>query len=155
MATTVTQEAGMATPDGESPHRIVVGIDGSECSVAALQWATQQAMLTKSTLEVVMAWEWPPSFGYGYMLPDNFDPASDAHKMLDDAVEKIRGSAAGVTIKPVVVEGHPSLALERASRGADLLVIGSRGHGAFAGMLLGSVGEYCIHHVTCPMTIVR
>ncbi len=144
----------MTTP-AESQHRIVVGIDGSECSVAALQWATHQAVLTGSTLEVVLAWEWPTSFGYGYMLPDDWDPASDAQKMLEDAIEKIRGAALGVTIKPVVVEGHPALALATASEGADLLVIGSRGHGAFAGMLLGSVGEYCTHHVTCPITIVR
>jgi nucleotide-binding universal stress UspA family protein len=139
----------------ESPHRIVVGIDGSECSVGALQWATRQAVLTESILEVVVAWEWPPSFGYGYMMPENYDPALDAHKMLEDAIEKIRGAALGVTIKPVVVEGHPAPALERASQGADLLVIGSHGHGAFAGMFLGSVGVYCTHHVSCPLTIVR
>ena len=69
----------MTKMDGQSHHRIVVGIDGSECSLTALQWAAQQAHLTGSSLEVVMSWEWP-QYGFGLMLPDNYDPASDAHR---------------------------------------------------------------------------
>jgi nucleotide-binding universal stress UspA family protein len=145
----------MTKIDGQLHHRIVVGIDGSECSVAALQWAAQQAHLTGSTLAVVMSWEWPNSYGYGYILPDNYNPESDAHKMLEDAIEKVRGAFDGVQFDPVVVEGHPAPALVEAARGADLLVVGSRGHGEFSGMLLGSVSEYCTHHVSCPITVVR
>jgi nucleotide-binding universal stress UspA family protein len=89
------------------------------------------------------------------MLPDDYDPALDAHKMLEDAIEKMRGAFPSVTIKPVVVEGHPAPALVKAARQADLLVVGSRGHGEFSGMLLGSVSEYCSHHTSCPITIVR
>jgi nucleotide-binding universal stress UspA family protein len=145
----------MTNINGKSQHRIVVGIDGSECSVAALQWAAQQAHLTGSTLVVVMSWEWPNSYGYGYILPDNYNPESDAHKMLDDAIQKVRGALDGVQFEPVVVEGHPAPALVEAALGADLLVVGSRGHGEFSGMLLGSVSEYCTHHVSCPITVVR
>jgi nucleotide-binding universal stress UspA family protein len=144
----------MKKMEGQSHHRIVVGLDGSEGSVAALQWAAQQAHLTGSSLEVVMSWEWP-QYGFGLMLPDNYDPASDARKMLEDAIQKVRGAFNGVKFNPVVVEGHPAPVLVEAARGADLLVVGSRGHGEFSGMLLGSVSQYCTHHVSCPITIVR
>jgi nucleotide-binding universal stress UspA family protein len=150
-----TRGEEMTKLECESHHRTVVGIDGSECSVAALRWAAQQAHLTGSSLEVVMSWEWPNSYGFGYVIPDNFDPESDAHKMLDDAVEKIRGAFPDVKVQPVVVEGHPALTLVEAAREADILVVGSRGHGEFSGMLLGSVSEYCSHHASCPVTIVR
>jgi len=75
--------------------------------------------------------------------------------MVGDAIEKVRVTHPDVTIRPVVVEGHPAPVLIEASRGADLLVVGSRGHGEFSGMLLGSVSDYCTHHVSCPITIVR
>jgi nucleotide-binding universal stress UspA family protein len=150
-----SQEATMSTNPEDSTHRIVVGIDGSESSVGALHWAAQQAGLSGSALAVVMTWEWPTSFGIGAYFPDDYDPASDAHKMLDDAIEKLRGAYPDVTIRPIIVEGHPAPALVEASQGADLLVVGSRGRGGFSGMLLGSVSEYCAHHVPCPITIVR
>jgi nucleotide-binding universal stress UspA family protein len=101
-----------------------------------------------------MSWEWP-QWDSGFILPDNYDPASDAHKMLEDAIQKVRGAFSEVKFTPVVVEGHPAPALVEAARGADLLVVGSRGHGEFSGMLLGSVSQYCAHHVSCPITIVR
>jgi nucleotide-binding universal stress UspA family protein len=144
----------MTTMEGQSHHRIVVGIDGSECSLTALHWAAQQAHLTGLSLDVVMSWEWP-QYGTGFILPDNYDPESDAHKMLEDAIQKVQGDFDGVQFHPVTVEGHPAPALVEAARGADLLVVGSRGHGEFSGMLLGSVSEYCAHHVSCPITIVR
>ena len=139
----------------DSSHRIVVGIDGSESSVAALAWAASQAELTGSSLDAVISWEWPNAYGNAYYLPDDYDPATDAHKVLDDAIEKVRGTYPDVTIRAVVVEGHPAPALVKASLGADLLVVGSRGRGEFSGMVLGSVSDYCTHHVSCPITIVR
>jgi nucleotide-binding universal stress UspA family protein len=102
-----------------------------------------------------MSWEWPNTYGAGYYLPDDYNPDLDAHKMLDDAIEKVRGTFPEVTIKAIVIEGHPAPTLADASLGADLLVVGSRGRGEFSGMLLGSVSEYCTHHVSCPITIVR
>ncbi len=144
----------MTKVEGQSHHRIVVGIDGSKCSLGALQWATQQAHLTGSSLEVVMSWEWP-QYGTAFMLPDNYDPASDAHKILEDAIHNVRGAFPGVKFNPVVVEGHPAPSLVESARGADLLVVGSRGRGEFSGMLLGSVSDYCAHHVSCPITIIH
>ena len=136
-------------------QRIVVGIDGSASSVAALAWAATQAELTGSLLDAVISWEWPNAYGNGSYLPDDYDPATDAQKVLDDAIEKVRGTHPDLTIRAVVVEGHPAPALIKASRGADLLVVGSRGRGEFSGMVLGSVSDYCTHHVSCPITIVR
>jgi len=144
----------MTKTEVQSPHRIVVGIDGSECSLAALQWAAQQAHFTGLPLDVVMSWE-RPEWGSGFLLPDDYDPASDANKLLEDAISKIRGAFDGVMFNPVAIEGHPAPTLVEAARGADLLVVGSRGHGEFSGMLLGSVSEYCAHHVSCPITIIR
>jgi nucleotide-binding universal stress UspA family protein len=144
----------MTKNKGEPNHRIVVGIDGSENSLSALKWAAQQAHLTGSSLEVVMSWEWP-LYGSGFILPDIYDPESDTHKMVEDAIQKVRGAFDGVNFEPVVVEGHPAPVLTEAALGADLLVVGSRGHGEFSGMLLGSVSEYCTHHVSSPITVVR
>jgi nucleotide-binding universal stress UspA family protein len=75
--------------------------------------------------------------------------------MLDHALEAVRLAYPDITIRPVVVEGHPAPVLVEAAKGADLLVVGSRGHGEFSGMLLGSVSQHCTHHVSCPITIVR
>ncbi len=144
----------MTKVEGQSQPRIVVGVDGSECSLAALRWAAQQAHLTGLPLEVVLSYEWIP-FGLGFYLPDDYDPASNARKTLDDAIEKVRDAFDGVKFIPVVVEGHPAPALVEAARGADLLVVGSRGRGEFSGMLLGSVSQFCADHVSCPITIVR
>jgi nucleotide-binding universal stress UspA family protein len=144
----------MTTTQEGTSHRIVVGIDGSPSSLDALNWAVRQAELTGATLEALTSWEWPINYGAVY-LPDGYDPAAEARKVLDEAVEAIREGHPAVTIRPVIVEGHPAMSLLEASRDADLLVVGSRGHGQFSGMLLGSVSQHCSHHAPCPILIVR
>jgi nucleotide-binding universal stress UspA family protein len=139
-------------PDIE--HRIVVGIDGSPSSDAALEWAANQAELTGAALEVLMTWEWP--YGYGWSpVPNDYDPAHDADEFLTGALTTIRETHAGVPIQATLLEGHPAPILVKASHGADLLVVGSRGHGEFAGMLLGSVSEHCVTNAHCPVLVVR
>jgi nucleotide-binding universal stress UspA family protein len=136
--------------------RIVVGIDGSPCSVAALEWAVRQAELTGSTLEALITWEWPTTYGVAFTaLPSGYDPQVDAQTVLDGILGPVRDAHRGVRIESVVVEGHPSLALVKASRGADLLVVGSRGHGEFGGMLLGSVSQHCVTNAHCPVLVLR
>lgn len=137
------------------PARIVVGVDGSPSSMAALEWAANQAELTGSTLDVVAAWEWPMTYGAPFALPSEYDPAADARRELDDAIATARTAHPKVQFRPVVVEGHPAPALVDASRGASLLVVGSRGHGEFAGMLLGSVSEHCVTKAHCPVLVLR
>jgi nucleotide-binding universal stress UspA family protein len=135
--------------------RIVVGVDGSASSLAALDWAARQAEFTGSSLELVMAWEWPTTYGAPFAFATDWNPAADAGKVLDDAVATVRAAHPSVDIHSTVVEGHPALALVRASKGAQLLVVGCRGHGEFAGMLLGSVSEHCVTNSHCPVLVLR
>ena len=135
--------------------RIVVGLDGSASSLDALAWAARQADLTKSSLEIVMTWEWPSSLGWAVPVPDNFDPEEDVRKALETAVAGVRAEHPDVNIDPRVVSGHPAPILVEASKGADLLVVGSRGHGEFVGMLIGSVSEYCATNAHCPVLVHR
>ena len=129
---------------------IVAGVDGSQCSLEALRWAARQAELTGAELHAVMAWSLPEIYSY---TPRDFQ--GDARKALKDAVEQALGHEPGVRVTAQVVEGHPAEVLVEASRGAQLLVVGCRGHGGFAGMLLGSVSEHCVGHAECSVVVVR
>jgi len=133
----------------------VVGIDGSACSAQALGWATEYAEITGAVLEAVTTWEWPNSYGVALVVPLGYDPEADATRVLDEALQSVRDLHPGLRIEPVVVQGHPAPTLVEASRDADLLVVGSRGHGEFTGMLLGSVSEHCVTNAHCPVVVVR
>ena len=135
--------------------RIVVGIDGSASSLDALAWAARQAELTGADLEIVMTWEWPSSLGWAVPVPDNFEPEEDVRKALETAVAGVHAEHPDVRIDPRVVSGHPAPILVEVSKGADLLVVGSRGHGEFVGMLIGSVSEYCATNAHCPVLVHR
>jgi nucleotide-binding universal stress UspA family protein len=145
----------MAHTSTRVAHRIVVGIDGSPSSVAALEWAAHQAELTGGTIRAVAAWEWPVSQGWAIPYPDDWDPAADVRAALDGVLDTAKAAHPSVDFERKVVEGNPAVVLVEASTGADLLVVGSRGRGEFAGMLLGSVSDHCVHHATCPITVVH
>lgn len=78
-----------------------------------------------------------------------------AERVLTEAIADVSDHAAQVEIRPRVMEGNAAEALLDASTGADLLVVGNRGHGGFAEALLGSVGQHCVHHATCPVVVIR
>jgi len=143
------------TIEQEPSHRIVVGTDGSPSSLPALAWAARQAELTGSALEVITTWEWPTSYGMPIPIPSDFDPAEDARRMLEEVLKQTVAEHPDITVRSAVVEGRPSPVLVEASRGADMLVVGSRGHGELAGMLLGSVSEYCATNAHCPVMVLR
>jgi nucleotide-binding universal stress UspA family protein len=145
----------MTSEPQTGPGRIVVGVDGSASSLDALAWAARQAALTSAGLEVVMTWEWPDSYGWAVPVPDDFDPESTVRRTLEDALAPVRAASPGLPIEEKVVNGHPAPVLVEASKDADLLVVGSRGHGEFVGMLLGSVSEYCAGHAQCPVLVHR
>ena len=145
----------MTNVEGGAAQRIVVGFDGSEPSMEVMRWAARYADLTGSGLEVVMTWEWPTNYGWTLPLPADYDPAADAQEVLAKAVEILREPHPRLDVSWKVIEGHPAPTLVEQSRGADLLVVGSRGHGEFAGMLLGSVSEHCVAHAHCPVLVVR
>ena len=145
----------MTLDRGPGAGRIVAGIDGSPSSLAALEWAGRQAHLSGAVLEVVTTWEWPSSLGWAMPVPEEFDPEGDVRQALDAAIERIRAAYPGVTVEGRLVGGHPSPVLVEASKGAELLVVGSRGHGEFVGMVLGSVSSYCAAHAHCPVLVHR
>jgi nucleotide-binding universal stress UspA family protein len=155
MAQAVAEEDQMTSVAGGKQPRIVVGVDGSESSGHALRWAARQAQLTGCRLDVVVSWELPTSFGWVPPYPSDFNPAKDAQKAADDELAAALGSHPDVVVQTTIVEGHPAPTLVEASRGADLLVLGSRGHGEFAGMLLGSVTQHCVTNAHCPVLVYR
>lgn len=131
--------------------RIVVGIDGSEGSKEALRWAARQAELTGASLEVVMTWELPVT---PYGVWTDYDASGEAKEELKETVHETLGKLDQSHIVLEVQEGRPALALLKAAEKADLLVVGCRGRGAFAGLLLGSVSQYCATHASCPVVVV-
>ncbi|WP_306214000.1 universal stress protein [Actinoplanes sp. RD1] len=134
---------------------IVVGVDGSPSSTAALRWAVGQARLAGGRVQAVAAWEYPTYYGWAGPVPYE-DIAVSVGKVLDEAVHAVVDAATpDVEVLQSVVPGNPSQALIDASAHAALLVVGSRGHGAFAGALLGSVSQHCVHHAHCPVVVVR
>jgi nucleotide-binding universal stress UspA family protein len=146
-------------PQGEQQEpqvrRIVAGIDGSPASIEALAWAARQADLTDSALEVIMTWDWPTTYGAAFAFPSDYDPSENVKTVVEEAKAALQQSYPTVAISVVVAEGHPAPFLVEASKGADLLVVGSRGHGEFVGMLIGSVSEFCSTHAHCPVLLHR
>jgi nucleotide-binding universal stress UspA family protein len=136
-------------------HKIIVGVDGSESSISALTWAARQAELTGAELETITTWEWPAAFGWAAPLPEGWDPRDDAQEVIDEVLAPIKKAHPDVVVRVTLAEGHPAPVLVRASAEAELLVVGSRGHGEFAGMLLGSVSEHCVANAHCPVVVVR
>jgi nucleotide-binding universal stress UspA family protein len=134
---------------------IVVGVDGSESSRDALAWAAAQARLTSRRLVAITTWEWPASYGVYVGIPIDVNFEEDATQALHQAIEKTLDEHDAAMVIEKVIHGHPAPVLLDASKHATLLVIGSRGHGEFTGMLLGSVSEYLATHAQCPVVIVR
>ncbi len=145
----------MTTAQGHSGGRIVVGFDGSAFAEAGLEWAARQAELTGATVEAVTAWEWPTSYGWPLPVSEDYDPASDARRTVEKGIATAQRLHPGVAIESVVVEGNAAAVLIEQSRDADLLVVGTRGHGRLTGMLIGSVSEHCVTHAHCPVLVVR
>jgi nucleotide-binding universal stress UspA family protein len=133
--------------------RIVVGVDGSAASLDAISWALRYAEVCGREVEAVTSWQYPGQYGselYGVEQ----DWEAIAQKILDSALGNA-ASSGPVRVTRNVVQGHPAEVLTDASRGADLLVVGSRGHGGFTGMLLGSVSHHVTAHAHCPVVVVR
>jgi nucleotide-binding universal stress UspA family protein len=138
---------------------VVVGVDGSEESVAALRWAADYAKSAGATVQALIAWHYPDVAGEA---PVGHAPPPVRHESehlirakLDEAVRQVYPDPAAAGVQTRVAYGHPSQVLVEASKEASLLVVGSRGHGAFTGMLLGSVSMHCVTGAFCPVTVVR
>ncbi len=144
-----------AESSGQSDRRIVVGVDGSESSKEALAWAVRQAALTGAVVEAVTAWEFPNTYGYPAPIVEGVDFAKLATETVTDAIAEVSADHDADAIRYRVVEGNAARVLVDASAGADLLVVGSRGHGGFVEALLGSIGQHCVQHAACPVVVIR
>jgi nucleotide-binding universal stress UspA family protein len=139
--------------DGPSSPRIVVGIDDSKASNAALEWAIDEADLRRAELTVVHGWSYP----YGLDSPAatvRDVMRVDAACALDRAVERAN-SRGGARVDGRLIEGNAAESIIEAAEGADLIVVGSRGRGGLRSLLLGSVSSAVIHHTHCPTVVVR
>ncbi|HUB38380.1 MAG TPA: universal stress protein [Streptosporangiaceae bacterium] len=143
----------------DQDHRIVVGVDGSQASREALAWAVGQAQLTGASVEAVTAWHCPVVIGGIPYAPltvlEEADFGRFAATTLSNAISAAVGKDAPVKISSTVRQGNAAQVLLDAANRADLLVVGSRGHGGFTQALLGSVSQHCVHHSTCPVVIIR
>ena len=136
-------------------EQIIVGVDGSQPSREALRWAADEARLRQASLQVIMTWHTPFVGGHPYVGPA-FEPSvfeRDARKTLDELVDAV--DTTGIPqVDRILTLGDAAASLLTASKDADLLVVGSRGLGGFAGLLLGSVSHHLAHHATCPLVII-
>jgi nucleotide-binding universal stress UspA family protein len=143
----------------EQAPRIVVGVDGSPSSRAALVWAVRQAELTGASVEAVIAWHYPVLVGGVPFAPMGAVYTADygefAATVLNGVLLETVDPDGPVKVSSTVREGNAAQVLLEASVGADLLVVGSRGHGGFTEAMLGSVSQACVHHARCPVVIVR
>ncbi|WP_353810218.1 universal stress protein [Agromyces sp. SYSU T00194] len=133
--------------------RILVGVDGSAQSIEALRYAAQLAGALDGPLEAVTTWTFPPVMG-AYVI-DGWTPDEDARSLLDDAIDEAFDGAPPEGLVRTVLAGPAAGTLIEESRRARMLVLGSRGHGGFAGLLLGSVSAACAAHAHCPVLILH
>ena len=137
--------------------RIVVGVDGSEGALAALRWALDEAERRGADLDVLHVWHEPyliAAGGYAMPLAAQADLAEAAKAVLDRTLERADATGAHVRVEPILIQGSAARSLLDAAKHADLLVVGARGHGGFAGLLLGSVSQQCAQHAPCPVVVV-
>jgi nucleotide-binding universal stress UspA family protein len=139
---------------------IVAGVDGSACAHAALEFAAREAALRQAQLRIVCAWEIPPAVYGGGLGPILDQPTLDAFRdgaeeIVHEAVAAAKGLQPTIECEGKAVQGQPAEVLLQEARNADLIVVGNRGHGGFASLLLGSVSHQVVQHAACPVTVVR
>ena len=147
------------TAEAGSIARVVVGVDGSAESIGALKWAAGYAAATGATVTAVLSWHYPAAVG---IAPVGVAPKAVSEEVraqmeetLDKALIDVFGTSPPENVQTKLDYGHPAQVLVDESRQADLLVVGHRGHGAFTGMLVGSVSMHCVTNAACPVVVVR
>ena len=145
------------TSEGLIQRRVVVGVDGSAESVAALGWAARYAQQAGATVRAVLAWHYPGAVGGPpvEVSPLRHETEQQMQNRLNEAVAQVYPGPAQGDVQAKISYGHPAEVLIDESRDADLLVVGHRGHGGFPGMHIGSVSIHCVNAAHCPVTVVR
>jgi nucleotide-binding universal stress UspA family protein len=146
----------MAAENGTT-QQVVVGVDGSAESIAALKWAASYATATGAHVRAVIAWHFPAAVG---SAPIGVAPKPVSDEVRESMIKSVHDAIAEAGIAPDLVDvgveyGHPAQVLVDQSAKADLLVVGSHGHGKFTGMLVGSVSIHCVTHAACPVLVAR
>lgn len=140
--------------DTRDVRTIVVGVDGSDASIEALRQAQSLAVPLAAKVVALASWDFPPVYdGYVAVGINDFDVR--AGEILGEAVVKAFGAEKPANVESRLVQGHPRNTLIEASRDADMLVVGRRGHGGFGGLLLGSVSSAMVAHAHCPVLVVH
>jgi nucleotide-binding universal stress UspA family protein len=136
-------------------RRIVVGIDGSDASLDALRWAAREAELRGADLLVIHAWHVPVGNPYVPGIPDVTSLAEGSKQLLEHSLAEVFGAKLPDGVSAELRQGPASIVLIEAAKQADLLIVGSRGHGGLVGAILGSVSTAVVHHAPCPVLVVR
>ncbi|MEV4729990.1 universal stress protein [Saccharopolyspora sp. NPDC049426] len=141
--------------DQQHKYTIVVGVDGSPASKAALRWAAWHAEQLGGALVTLMAWDVP--LIYNWEVPESDDISQRTAAGLDEIIAEVLDPDSDLAVSKNVANGHPARALLDLAEetGADLIAVGHRGHGGFAEALLGSVSQHVVHHARCPVVVVR
>ncbi len=145
----------MDSNKSKTNHQIVVGVDGSESSKNALRWAARLAPSMKATIHAIVAWEYPIVSGLEGGLPSTWKPDETAKEILNNSLLAVFGKERPAGLIGGISQGHPTFVLLDASKDAEMLIVGSRGLGGFAGLLLGSVSSTCAEHAKCPVLVVH
>lgn len=143
-----------ATPEGTP--RVVVGVDGSAASRWALEWALDEGRLRRATVDVVHAWHLPYVVGHP-LAPVPVDTGAleeEARRLVDQMVDGADTRGLPRPPERIVVMGNAARVVLDVAEGADLIVLGSRGLGGFAGLLLGSVTQHVVNHADCPVVVI-
>jgi nucleotide-binding universal stress UspA family protein len=139
--------------DNLDMDRIVVGVDGSASSIAALRYGARMAAAFDAPLEAVTMWTYPAYADPA--LVKEWSPERDAKAILDEAIERAFAGDPPEGLKRTVMSGPPARVLIEMSKDSGMLVLGSRGRGGFVGLLLGSVSAACAEHAHCPVIVVH
>ena len=145
----------MTNQAGQTRERtVVVGIDGSECSTAALEWAASYAQATGITVRAVAVWRHPSTVEFD-LGGGAWDREGACRKKATKQVASVATRHPGLKIDLEVLHGTAAQVLVDASQNAELLVVGTRGQGAFASLMLGSTSNHCVHAAHCPVVVYR
>lgn len=144
----------MTAPAATGSRQIVVGVDESGPAQFALQWAQHLGALAEAGIVAVNAWEKPPPYIFP-MVDKDWDGDRAAHQMVENVLANTFSTAPLGGVRIVTRQGNPAEVLIAASEHAYLLIVGSRGRGGFAAVLLGSVSNRCAEYAKCPVLIVR
>lgn len=141
----------------QAANRIVVGVDGSEPSRSALKWAASIAGTSGASIDAIAVWQMSKAAsGPGWAdVPVEWDKTKETTTSLAATLQDVFGADPPPTLNAIVREGNPTKVLLEASAGARMLIVGSRGHGGFVGLLLGSVSRTCSAHASCPVLVVH